>query len=137
MRETVWAAAIVLLAACAGAEQRGSGQSEREMLPSGFAATGETRLCLPVAAIAERRVLGRESLLFQLGDGRSYRNRLPYSCPGLTRAGEFTLPDTGKRLCRDDSVQVAAEAGPGALCGLGDFERLRPAKTDRRESGAG
>jgi len=125
------AAGLLALAACTGPAESGPDRESGAALPAGFAATGETRRCLPVSAIAERRVLGRESLLFRLSDGRSYRNRLPYSCPGLTRVGDFRIRATGGRLCSEDSVQVAAASGPGALCGLGAFERLRPLREER------
>jgi hypothetical protein len=87
--------------------------------------------CIDLSQVAARRPLPPSSILFEMVGGRSYRNDVQGSCPGIARATGNELVQTesqNTRLCRDDSVRVydpveaqATGARSFARCRLGGF----------------
>jgi len=92
---------------------------------AGFTATGQTRKCVPSYDIDETRVLDESRILFRVHVDEYYVNRLTRPCPGLSieRKFKYTLRGANK-LCNGDAITVLDDAGTGAGCILGPFEKL-------------
>lgn len=89
----------------------------------------QTRTCLPLAQIRDSNVVDGKTIDFHMRDGSVWRNRLPYSCPGLGIERAFSYSTSIPQLCHVDVITVVVQSGPrlpGATCGLGMFERLPP-----------
>lgn len=93
-------------------------------------AVGAAVRCIEPRRIVARRVVSEQALVFEAG-GVTFRNDLPYACPGLGRTPELLaiqIEPNGDQLCSGDSFRaydpveakaVGAQAFP--RCRLGDF----------------
>ena len=90
--------------------------------------------CIDVSRIAGRRAEGDRALIFELNDGRTFRNDLAEACPGAARASSFgtlAIDPMESRMCRGDSVRVydPADLPVGGIkgvprCRLGAFTEV-------------
>jgi len=60
--------------------------------------------------------------------GKTYRNALSYSCPGLKSQDRFSYRTSLSQLCNVDTIRVLNDFGgrlqEGAGCGLGKFQQI-------------
>jgi hypothetical protein len=80
--------------------------------------------CLSLERIDETRVRDDRTIDFMMHGGKVYRNRLPYSCPSLAFEERFAYSTGTQDLCSSDAITVlqGGGGGPGASCGLGEFQ---------------
>ena len=111
---------------------------QEKALPPGTAGTwkavGQQVQCINLDEVVSRHAAGPDAILFEMIGGKSYRNDLIGSCPGLARSTPLdviAVETTGTRLCRNDSVRVydpveakAVGAEAFARCRLGAFTRV-------------
>ena len=120
--------AIIVALACV----IGSGTASADpgkMSMDGLAPTGETESCLRTYQIRETKVIDNATILFRMYGDDYYVNRLPTRCSGLKIQGGFSYTIRGlNQLCNTDSIRVISSVGGnfGAVCPLGDFEKLKP-----------
>ena len=92
---------------------------------------GRAVSCLNQRDIDRFKPVGDRALLFQLRNGRTYRNDLPVSCPGFARGDTgYSHASPSNRLCSGELVQLF-ERGSGFQyggCTLGKFTPLASAK---------
>jgi hypothetical protein len=115
-------ALLPLLAACAPtASDLADQRALAEARP-----IGEPVDCLPLQTIRNTRVRSDRVIDFEATGGRTYRNTLPASCPGLAFQERFTYRTSVGRLCSVDTITVLHAGGPptGATCGLGPFQQI-------------
>jgi hypothetical protein len=86
---------------------------------------GAAESCIPIVSIRSSRVHDDQTIDFDLGGGKIYRNTLPHSCPSLGFEEAFTYETSLSRLCSTDIIYVLQRVGGtvqrGAGCGLGQF----------------
>jgi hypothetical protein len=67
-----------------------------------------------------------------MAGGKTYRNILPQSCPGLKFEDRFSYRTSLNQLCSVDIVRVLHDQGgqlhEGAGCGLGKFQMVEKVK---------
>jgi hypothetical protein len=109
---------------------------EPEATSASAAATpaGAQSSCIEVTRVAGRRAEGNRALVFELDDGRVFRNDLQESCPGIERAdsfGSLSIDPVDNRLCRNDFVRAydPADLPVGGIksvprCRLGIFTQV-------------
>lgn len=136
-----WASILLLawgLGGCAGqaAEGEDAGQPGAEQEQAALNADelydafppGAPQRCIDVRRIRRIEPIGNHTLLFHVGRGDVWRNRLPRSCPGLRPHSRFLYEPRGGRLCHLDTVYLLHDDGfgfrRGVGCPLGDFDYL-------------
>lgn len=85
--------------------------------------------CISLASVGGRRVIGRDTLLFEMVGPVNYRNELAGRCPATERLGPTAtivlLDPQGGQICAGDRVRVidaATDRGVAApTCRLGRF----------------
>ena len=98
--------------------------------PKNPAAPATARNCIAVAQIRAPHVRDDRTIDFELVDGKTMRNRLPYACPQLAFEKHFSYTNSLDRLCSTDIITVLVSGNSrGASCGLGMF-RERPSRPD-------
>lgn len=89
---------------------------------------GAPQRCIDVRRIRSIEPIGNHTLLFHVGGGDVWRNRLSRSCPGLRRHSRFLYEPRGGRLCHLDAVYLLEDDGfgfrRGVGCPLGEFDYL-------------
>ena len=118
--------AIMLLSSCA-AEPTETGSTSSPV-------AAEKVRCIDATRVAGRRAESDRALVFELSDGRAYRNDLPDACPGIARASNFgtlAIDPIKTRMCRGDAIRIydPADLPVGGIkavrrCRLGDFTRV-------------
>ena len=126
MRPTTALIAPLLLMACTVKEPTPSGASA--------AAAGQQVSCIDATRVVGRRAESNRAIVFELNDGRIFRNDLPEACPGLERASNFgslSIDPVESRLCRNDSIRAydPADLPVGGIkslprCRLGTFTQV-------------
>jgi hypothetical protein len=95
--------------------------------------TGKALSCVPLRQIRETRVYGDQTIDFRMLGGKTYRNKLPYSCPQLGFEERFSYRTSLSQLCSTDIITVLNTTGGGlnrgASCGLGQFQPVEIVKT--------
>lgn len=130
----VWAVVLALgLLGCAGqraeGEEAGAEQvaADAEELYEEFP-PGAPQRCIDVRQIRRIEPIGNHTLLFHVGGGDVWRNRLSRACPGLRPHSRFLYEPRGGRLCNLDTVYLLHDEGfgfrRGVGCPLGDFDYL-------------
>jgi hypothetical protein len=77
--------------------------------------------------IRQTRVLDDSTILFEMNNGITYRNDLPYPCHGLKSENRFGYKTSMSQLCNTDIITVLSTVGiNGPSCGLGEFVRYTP-----------
>ena len=74
-------AALLATAACAPMAGEGE-RADASVVPAGEV-TGEAVSCIPIRSIRSSRVHGDDTIDFEVGNGRIYRNVLPNRCYSL------------------------------------------------------
>jgi hypothetical protein len=102
---------------------------DQAALPEGlekFTATGETKTCVAINSIRTSRVIDGSHILFRMGAGVYYLNRLGERCPSLAFERNFVYETGDSRLCRNQIIRVInpRDQITRSACGLGEFERL-------------
>lgn len=68
-------------------------------------ATGAPVDCISTSQIVARRPAGTDAIVFEMANGRVYRNELPGACPRLARANaidQISFDVQGAQLCSSD-----------------------------------
>lgn len=122
MRASLFAAAVLVLAGCSPTR---ADLADRRSIAEARA-IGAPEDCVNIANIRNTRVRDDRTIDFFLRSGTVYRNRLPYSCPGLGLEERFSYETTLSRLCSVDTITVlqSAPVMRGATCGLGQFQQV-------------
>ncbi len=94
--------------------------------PAPVRAVGEPVNCVSLRNIRSTNVVDANTIDFKMNSGKTYRNSLPYSCPGLKFEDRFSYRTSTNQLCNVDIVRVLHDYGghltEGAGCGLGKFQ---------------
>lgn len=94
--------------------------------PSPVRAVGKPVNCVSLTNIRSTNVIDNSTIDFKMAGGKTYRNSLPYSCPGLKFEDRFSYRTSTNQLCNVDIVRVLHDYGghltEGAGCGLGKFQ---------------
>ena len=97
-------------------------------------AVGAPKSCVQISQIRSTKIIDSSTIDFKMAGGKTYRNALPYSCPGLRREDAFSYRTSTSQLCNVDIVRPLENYGgglhEGVGCGLGKFqqiERVTPA----------
>jgi len=102
--------------------------------PEPVRAVGEPKSCVTISQIRSTKVIDSRNIDFRIAGGKTYRNTLPQSCPGLTFEDRFSYRTSLSQLCSVDIVRVLHDQGgslyEGAGCGLGKFQMVEKASAD-------
>ncbi len=97
-------------------------------------AIGTPKNCVTTHLIRNTRIIDSSTIDFKMAGGKTYRNTLSRSCPGLRREDAFSYRTSTSQLCNVDIIRVLDNYGgqlhEGVGCGLGKFqqvERVTPA----------
>ena len=83
---------------------------------------GEPVTCLSLTSIRQVQVRSDQVIDFRVGR-KTYRNTLPYRCPGLGFERRYRHETRTNDICSHDTITVlTGSAMPGATCGLGTFQ---------------
>jgi hypothetical protein len=97
-------------------------------------AVGEPKNCVSTHQIRSTRIIDGSTIDFKMAGGKTYRNTLPYSCPGLRRDDAFSYRTSTSQLCNVDIIRVVENYGgrlqEGAGCGLGKFQAVEKISTN-------
>ncbi len=95
---------------------------------------GVAKNCVTTHQIQSTRIVDEQTIDFKMRGGKTYRNNLGHSCPGLKFEERFSYRTSTSQLCNVDIIRVLNNYGgqlqEGAGCGLGKFqeiERVNPA----------
>ncbi len=135
-RALVAFALVLALTACAGRVDEAS-DSEHEAMEATMATAeevyeafppGAPQRCIDVRRIRRIEPIGNHTLLFHVGGGDVWRNRLSRPCPGIRRHSRFLYEPRSGRLCSLDIVYELVDEGfgfrRGVGCPLGEFDYL-------------
>ncbi|WP_411290005.1 hypothetical protein [Sphingorhabdus sp.] len=96
--------------------------------PAPVRAVGEPKSCVTISNIRSTKVIDNNIIDFRMAGGKTYRNALPQSCPGLKFEDRFSYRTSLNQLCSVDIVRVVHDYGgqltEGAGCGLGKFQQV-------------
>ena len=84
--------------------------------------------CLPVADMAQARVVDQRRIDFTMTRGERWTNRLPKACTGLQAGGTFSFPAARSQLCEGyeiHPVDLSARPRYASACALGRFTETR------------
>lgn len=129
-RDTMKTSLIILttLAAMTGGASGLSAKKE----PTQVRAVGEPVNCVSLNRIRSTDVIDDSTIDFKMAGGKTYRNSLPYSCPGLKFEDRFSYKTSISQLCSVDIIRVLNNYGghlsEGAGCGLGKFQPVEKIK---------
>nr|WP_295445929.1 hypothetical protein [Sphingorhabdus sp. EL138] len=96
--------------------------------PTPVRAVGEPKNCVTISQIRSTKVIDNRNIDFRMAGGKTYRNTLSQSCPGLKFEERFSYRTSLNQLCSVDIVRVLHSQGgqlsEGAGCGLGKFQMV-------------
>jgi len=75
--------------------------------PKPVRAVGEPKNCVTISQIRSTKVIDSSNIDFHMVGGKTFRNRLPQSCPGLKFEERFSYRTSLNQLCSVDIVRVA------------------------------
>lgn len=91
-------------------------------------AVGEPKSCVTTHQIRTTKIIDDSTIDFEMAGGKTYRNTLSHSCPGLRRDDAFSYRTSTSQLCSVDIIRVIENYGgrlqEGAGCGLGKFQEV-------------
>ena len=124
MKQVFWLVAVTLFVFACATTNTSEAEPPKEL--EKYTATGETEQCLNLATIRQTPVLDDRHILFEMRNGTTYLNKLPYKCSGLGFEEAFSYSTSLTKLCRQDIIRVIQRGGGGVRnsCGLGPFEKL-------------
>lgn len=127
------AGAEVVESAEDGSEEELASAPDAEELYEAFP-PGAPQRCIDVRRIRRIEPIGNHTLLFHVGGGEVWRNRLSRACPGLRRHSRFLYEPRSGRLCSLDVVYLLEDHGfgfrRGSGCPLGEFDHLTEEQAD-------
>lgn len=89
---------------------------------------GEPKNCVSTYKIRSTKIINDSTIDFRMAGGKTYRNSLPNSCPGLRRDDAFSYRTSTSQLCNVDIIRVVENYGgrlqEGVGCGLGKFQEI-------------
>ncbi len=89
---------------------------------------GAPKNCVSLTQIRSTKVIDNSTIDFKMAGGKTYRNTLPGSCPGLKSENRFSYRTSLSSLCNVDIIHVLNDYGgrlqEGAGCGLGKFQQV-------------
>jgi hypothetical protein len=101
--------------------------------PDAVRAVGEPKSCVTISSIRSTKVIDNNMIEFRMAGGKTYRNTLPHSCPGLKFEDRFSYRTSLNQLCNVDIIRVLNNYGgqltEGAGCGLGKFQLVEKVST--------
>ncbi len=101
--------------------------------PAPVRAVGEPVRCVSLSQIRSTNVVDNSTIDFKMAGGKTYRNSLPHSCPGLKFEDRFLYRTSQSQLCNVDIVRVLHDYGgrlqEGVGCGLGKFQPVEKIST--------
>ncbi len=101
--------------------------------PAPVRAVGDPVNCVSLTRIRSTNVVDNSTIDFKMVGGKTYRNSLPNSCPGLKFEDKFSYKTSLSQLCSVDIVRVLHDFGgrlsEGAGCGLGKFQPVEEIKS--------
>ena len=119
------ATAAIITTALGGAVASGPSERRAKALAE-YQPVGEPVTCVSIQQIRSTRVLDNSTIDFKMAGGKTYRNTLTSSCPGLAFEERFSYRTSLSRLCNVDIIRVLHSTGgqleEGAGCGLGKFQ---------------
>ena len=99
----------------------GACQARQDLHLANYTQTGERRNCVDETRVQHTIILDDSTVIFQLKNGRTYANRLPDACEGLTGAPLISYSTANAQgLCREDVIFAQT------FCYLGVFHRVEP-----------
>ena len=102
--------------------------------PAPVRPVGEPVNCVSLRNIRSTDIVDGSTIDFKMNGGKTYRNSLPYSCPGLKFEDRFSYRTSTNQLCSVDIVRVLHNYGgrltEGAGCGLGKFQPVEKIGTN-------
>tara|TARA_B100000678_G_scaffold157109_1_gene131186 strand:+ start:572 stop:982 length:411 start_codon:yes stop_codon:yes gene_type:complete len=124
------ATAMLMLGGCATPEQVAATQAREAAKVPAATPTGKAVDCIQTNRIRNTRVRNDSVIDFEMDGGQVYRNQLPYACGSLGTEQRFSYATQTGQLCSVDTITVlyASPPGPGATCGLGQFQPVKLAK---------
>ena len=78
--------------------------------------------CVSTHRIDHTKVVDGQTILFHMVGRKTYINKLPRKCPGLSFHKAFSYKVRQNQLCNTDIIRVYQGDYFGAACGLGKFE---------------
>ena len=119
---------LVLIPALALLSGGGAAALSGKKAPEPVRAVGEPKSCVSIPHIRSTKVIDNSTIDFRMAGGKTYRNSLPQSCPGLKFEDRFSYRTSLSQLCNVDIVRVLHDQGgqltEGAGCGLGKFQMV-------------
>lgn len=95
---------------------------------------GAPQRCIDIRRVRRIEPIGNHTLLFHVGGGDVWRNRLSRPCPGIRRHSRFLYEPRSGRLCSLDIVYELVDEGfgfrRGVGCPLGEFDYLTEEQAD-------
>ena len=91
-------------------------------------AVGAPKNCVSTQQIRSTKIIDNSTIDFKMVGGKTFRNTLSHSCPGLRRDDAFSYRTSTSQLCNVDIIRVVENYGgrlqEGAGCGLGKFQQV-------------
>ena len=91
-------------------------------------AVGKPKTCVSLTQIQSTNIVDNSTIDFKMKGGKTFRNTLSHSCPGLRRDDAFSYRTSTSQLCSVDIIHVLENYGgrlqQGAGCGLGKFQQI-------------
>ncbi len=119
---------LLLIPALALLSGGGAAALSGKRTPEPVRAVGEPKSCVSIPHIRSTKVIDNSTIDFRMAGGKTYRNSLPQSCPGLKFEDRFSYRTSLSQLCNVDIVRVLHDQGgqltEGAGCGLGKFQMV-------------
>jgi hypothetical protein len=126
--EMVMRKALIVLSAFGIASTGLAVASAREQTPE-VRMIGDPKNCVSTHQIRSTKIIDNSTIDFKMVGGKTYRNSLPNSCPGLRRDDAFSYKTSTSQLCNVDIIRVVENYGgrlqEGAGCGLGKFQEIK------------
>ncbi len=93
---------------------------------------GKPENCVKPRNIQSTQVLDNQTIEFRMLGGKTYRNTLDRSCPGLSKGDPITYTIRGTSLCHVDIFKVlrttAGRIETRATCNFGKFQEIEKVK---------
>lgn len=137
MRFIVKSSAITLIAAIGitaisiSAQDRDSRKKDQKK-SSEIILIGEPESCVKPRNIRSTKVLDNKTIEFRMFGGKTYRNNMEQSCPGLGKGDPITYTIRNSNLCHVDIFRVlrttAGRIETQASCSFGKFQEIKKIK---------
>jgi hypothetical protein len=102
--------------------------SAKQAAQDPYKAVGQPVSCIPISSYSSTHIRDDQTIDFEVNTKTIYRNKMPYSCPGLAAEGRFLFKTSMSQICSVDMISVLQNFGgtfsEGAHCGLGTFQKM-------------